>query len=92
MTDLNKISATAILKLIDTGTITSRKVVEHFIEKIELVNPSLNAVVLKLFDEARKEADKADGLFKQGKRTGRLHGLPFTIKECLDLVGTPSMV
>ena len=90
MTDLNKISATAILKLIDTGTITSRKVVEHFIEKIELVNPSLNAVVLKLFDEARKEADKADGLFKQGKRTGRLHGLPFTIKECLDLVGTPS--
>ena len=90
MTDLSKISATAILKLIDTGTITSRKVVEHFIEKIELVNPSLNAVVLKLFDEARKEADKADDLFNQGKRMGRLHGLPFTIKECLDLVGTPS--
>ncbi len=90
MIDLSKISATDILNLIDTGTITSRKVVEHFIKKIELVNPSLNAVVLKLFEDALQEADKADELFKQGKRTGRLHGLPFTIKECLDLVGTPS--
>ena len=58
--------------------------------KLKKVNPSLNAVVIKLFDEALIHADKADEFFKQGKRTGKLHGLPFTIKECLDLAGTPS--
>ncbi len=90
MNKLKNISATQILKLIEEGSITSRQVVEYFIREIEEVNPSLNAVVIKLFDKALKEADRADSLFKEGKRTGRLHGLPFTIKECLDLVGTPS--
>lgn len=90
MTDLSKISATRILHLINTGTITSRKVVEHFMKKIELFNPSLNAVVIKLFEDALEQADAADKLLKQGKKTGVLHGLPFTIKECLDLKGTPS--
>lgn len=90
MNQLNKISATEILKLIDQGSITSRQAVEHFIQKIEKINPYLNAVVIPLFEQALKEADNADNLFKQGKRIGRLHGLPFTIKECLDLVGTPS--
>jgi len=90
MINLNKKSATSILKLIDTGELTSRSVVEYFIAKIKLVNPSLNAVVIELFSDALNHADKADALFKKGERLGMLHGLPFTIKECLDLLGTPS--
>jgi fatty acid amide hydrolase len=43
-----------------------------------------------MFEEALKQADNADKLFEKEKRTGRLHGLPITIKECLDLKGTPS--
>ncbi|MGC3944763.1 MAG: amidase family protein [Chryseolinea sp.] len=84
------LSAVELLNRIDKGELASREVTQYFIDEIERVNPSLNAVVIKLFDDALKQADKADELFKQGKRTGRLHGLPFTIKECLDFQGTPS--
>lgn len=92
MDKLDFFSATEILQRIDTGELTSRAVTQHFIDRIEQVNPALNAVVIKLFDNALQQADYADQLFRQGKRTGKLHGLPFTIKECLDLKGTPSTI
>ncbi len=90
MDKLYTLSATQLLHLIDKGEVTSRNVTQHFVDRIEQINPSLNAVVIKLFDKALQQADKADELYKQGKRSGKLHGLPFTIKECLDLEGTPS--
>jgi len=88
--DISNLSAVQLLDRIDKGALSSREVTQHFIDEIEKVNPSLNAIAIKLFDEALKQADKADELFNQGKRLGKLHGLPFTIKECLDLAGTPS--
>jgi fatty acid amide hydrolase len=90
MVRLDKLSATQIISLIDQGTVTSRETTVHFIERIRQVNPGLNAVVYPLFEDALQQADQADELFRQGKRTGRLHGFPFTIKECLDLAGTPT--
>ncbi len=79
-----------ILQLIDEGELSSRQVTQHFIDRIKKLNPDLNAVVVHLYEEALKQADYADEQFAEGKRTGRLHGLPITIKECLDLPGTPS--
>ena len=90
MIKLDHLSAAQILQHINKGEISSREVTGHFIEKIKQVNPSLNAVVIELFKDALEKADRADELFKQGKRLGKLHGLPFTIKECFDFKGTPS--
>src|SRR5688572_33364316 len=90
MSNIKNLSAVQLLKQIDKGELSSRQLTQHFIDEIELVNPALNAVAIKLFGQALIHADKADEFFKQGKRTGKLHGLPFTIKECLDLEGTPS--
>jgi Asp-tRNA(Asn)/Glu-tRNA(Gln) amidotransferase A subunit family amidase len=84
MDKINNLSATQLLQLIDKGEVSSRQVTQHFIDKIKQHDPSINAVVVPLFEQALKEADYADELFKQGKRTGKLHGLPITIKECLD--------
>ncbi len=63
---------------------------QHFINRIEEVNPNLNAVVLKFYDEALRKADEADTKLAKGKKIGKLHGLPFTIKECFDYLDTPS--
>jgi fatty acid amide hydrolase len=90
MDKLNNLSASQLLQLIDKGEVSSRQVTQHFIDQIELHNTSINAVVVPRFEEALKEADYADDFFKQGKRTGKLHGLPITIKESLDLKGTAS--
>lgn len=84
------LSAVQLLHRIDKGELTSREVTQYFIDEIENVNPTLNALVIKLYNDALKQADKADEMFRQGKRMGKLHGLPFTIKECLDFEGTPS--
>lgn len=83
-------SATALVALMKSGEASSREVTEHFIRRIEAVNPRLNAVVVPLFDDAMRRAAEADERCARGDELGRLHGLPFTIKECFDYPGTPS--
>jgi fatty acid amide hydrolase len=90
MENLHKKSAVELLNLILTKQLSSREVTQYFIDRIEEVNPKINAVVLKFYDEALKKADAADAALANGQTLGRLHGLPFTIKECFDYLGSPS--
>lgn len=88
--DLHKQSLAEIARCIQTGKYSSVQVVQAFIDKIREVNPQLNAVIYPRFDEALEEAKEADRLLAKGIVRGRLHGVPITVKECLDVVGTPS--
>lgn len=90
MKNLHQKSAVKIVKLIETKEVSSREVVQHFINRIEEVNPKLNAVVIKLYNEALKKAEVADENLAKNNKLGKIHGLPFTIKECLDYLETPS--
>jgi amidase len=80
-------SATTLAELIRTGASTSREIVEAHLERIEAVNPLVNAVVEVRPDEVRREADAADAAVKAGGALGLLHGVPFTIKINLDVAG-----
>ena len=88
--DLSNISATQIGRLIKTGELKSQSVIEYFIRRIKETNPKLNAIVVELFDEALSKAIESDNKIENGDKIGRLQGVPFTIKECLDLRGTPT--
>lgn len=66
------------------------EVLEAHLDRIEAVNPRLNAIVVPLFDEAREAARAADAAQQRGDSLGPLHGVPVTIKECLDVAGTAS--
>ncbi len=90
MSKIEDLSATGIVAKIKNGELTSRAVTEHFIARIEAVNPKINAVVIDFFERARAAADAADRAVANGDRLGRLHGLPFTIKECFDFEDSPS--
>src|SRR5262249_12442097 len=83
-------SATTLVAQIAAGELSAAEAVDAHIEQIERVNPALNAVVWKRYDEARAEAAEADRKRRAGEPLGPLHGLPITIKECLDLRGSPS--
>jgi len=87
---LTKLSAVELAAMIASGDISSVEAVEAHIERIERVNPALNAVVVKRYDAARAEAKEADARRASGEKLGPLHGVPITIKESLDLAGTPS--
>ncbi len=81
-------SATELAELIRTKQASSREVIDAHLDRIDAVNGDLNAVVVVLADEARAEADKADAAVTAGDDLGALHGVPMTVKENLDLVGT----
>lgn len=70
--------------------VTSREVVQAHLDRIEAVNPHLNAIVRVLPDQALSAADAADKAVADGARLGPLHGVPFTVKENIDLAGTPT--
>ena len=64
--------------LIRSGQVTRAEVLEAAIERIERLNPPLNAVVTKMYDEAR--AATADAANRPGA-DGPLAGVPFLLKD-----------
>ena len=87
MTDaLHDRSATWLAEAIRSGRITSLDIVDACLERIEAVNPALNAVV-RLAADAREGAKQADRELALGTVRGPLHGVPFTIKDSLDTAG-----
>ncbi len=79
-------TASELAALIRSREVSSREVVEAHLERIEAVNGRVNAVTRVLAESARAAADAADA----SEPTGPLHGVPFTIKENIDVEGTPT--
>ena len=79
--------ATELATLIRTKQLSSREVVQAHLDRIAAVNPKVNAIVTLMAEDALKSADAADKLVASGAQLGRLHGVPFTIKDALDTAG-----
>jgi len=84
------LSATETADLIARGDLSATEAVEARIARIQQVNPRLNAVVVPLFAQALSEARAADTARSRSGGLGPLHGVPITIKEMFDLIGTPT--
>ena len=67
--------------------LSSLEITEIIIERIEKINPIINAYCTPTFDLARETAKKADKSLKKGKILGALHGIPVSIKDELELKG-----
>jgi len=63
-------------------------VVEAHLERIETLNPKVNAVTVTLAEQSLQAADEADRRLAAGHEVGPLHGVPFTVKENVDVTGT----
>jgi len=59
------------------------EVVDAILERIEKINPKINAYCTVLTEEARQAAKEADEAVKQGKHLGPLHGVPVSIKDLI---------
>lgn len=77
-------------RLLAVGSISSRQVAEASIDRIEALNPELNAFVAASFSEALVAADMADRNRKAGKDIGPLAGLPVAVKDLNDVAGLPT--
>ncbi|MBA3533067.1 MAG: amidase [Ardenticatenales bacterium] len=89
MEDLIYASATTLARRIRERDISSEAVVQAYLQRIEEVNPRLNAVVHLATEEALEAARAADAALQKGDSAGTLHGVPFTVKDWIDAAGMP---
>ena len=66
------------------------EVMEAQLGRIAEVQPKLNAFVHLDADGARKQALAAEAAVMRGQQLGVLHGIPLTIKSCMDAAGWPA--
>ena len=69
---------------------TAAAVLEQCLERIQADNPRLNAFILVMADEARRQARRADAELAAGEDRGPLHGVPISIKDLFDVTDTPT--
>jgi amidase len=89
-TDLWRMSATDLAGAIRSRQASSQEVIEAHLRRIEAVNPAVNAVTVVLAEQALDAAKAADRAVAGGGDLPPLHGVPFTVKENVDLAGTPT--
>jgi amidase len=88
--ELWRLSATELARAIRTRQVASREVVEAHLRRIEAVDPSVNAITRVLAEAALAAATAADRATARGDELPPLHGVPVTVKENLDVVGSPT--
>lgn len=81
-------SAGELARLIASREVSSREVVLAHLDRIADAGPKVNAVTVVLADTALDAAARADEATARGATLGPLHGVPFTVKENIDLVGS----
>jgi amidase len=85
--ELWALGAVDLAERIAAKEISSREVISAHLARIEAVNPAVNAVTVPLAEEAMAAAATADQAIAAGHSLGPLHGVPFTVKENLDVKG-----
>jgi aspartyl-tRNA(Asn)/glutamyl-tRNA(Gln) amidotransferase subunit A len=72
------------------GELRSETITEQCLSQIEALNPKLNAFITVLAHSALSEARLADKDIAGGRHLGPLHGIPISLKDLVDLAGTPT--
>jgi len=70
--------------------LTAEQVTDTCLRRIGEDNPRLNAFILVMADSARQQARQADRELAAGRDRGPLHGVPISIKDLIDVAGTPT--
>jgi len=84
--DLADLSLYQLSKMIRKGEISSKKLVELYLERIQKFGGpnNINAYISVAGDAALRQAEELDMLAKQKNFKGSLHGLPIAVKDNLD--------
>jgi aspartyl-tRNA(Asn)/glutamyl-tRNA(Gln) amidotransferase subunit A len=70
--------------------VTALEVTNICLQRIDELQPSLNAFIRVMADEARRDAEAADRELASGRDRGPLHGVPIAVKDIIDVKGIPT--
>jgi len=82
-----QLSATELIAAYGRGTTTPQEVLAATLERVEEVNPRLNALITLNGDGARAAATASTERWRAGQARGPLDGVPITIKDSLLVAG-----
>jgi aspartyl-tRNA(Asn)/glutamyl-tRNA(Gln) amidotransferase subunit A len=81
--DICWMSAVDLAKAIKKKKLSPVEVVRVVLERIEDINPKVNAYVTVTADSALAEAKKAEKALMKENELGPLHGVPFSVKDLI---------
>ncbi len=85
--ELWTLPATELSKLIRSKEVSAVEVTRSVLERLDAVNPAINAVVTEMPKEAISTAKSIDKKISTGESLGPLAGIPVTIKMNVDQIG-----
>ena len=83
---ITRLDATRLAELIRTREVSPVEVVQAHLDRIEAVDPKVNAIVT-VAESALNAARAAEVAVMAGAALGPLHGVPFTVKDSIDTAG-----
>ncbi len=89
MTELQFQTAAQLVQAIQDRQISAVELLNFYKERINRLNPGINAIVATDYDAAEKRARAADEALSKGEVWGPLHGLPMTVKDSVEVAGMP---
>ncbi len=77
-------------ELVQSGAVTSQSITLMFLDRIERLNPGLNAFTDVTADRALRQSQEIDRAVAEGNVPGPLAGVPFAVKNLFDVEGLPT--
>ncbi|MFT0169963.1 amidase family protein [Paraburkholderia mimosarum] len=87
MTELWRLSATALAKRVRAREVSAREAAKAALDRLEAVNPLINAVIDYRPEWVYEQADRIDAAIARGEDAGPLAGVPVTTKINVDQAG-----
>ena len=75
---------------IETRKLTSERLTNIYLKRIERLNPKINCIITLTRDHALAQARRADTEIAAGHYRGPLHGIPWGAKDLLDTANIPT--
>ena len=86
MESLVHLDTVEMVRLIAERELSPVELTQAHIDRIEELNDSLNAIVV-LASDALEMAHEAERTLISGEDLGPLHGVPYTVKDSIDVAG-----
>ena len=87
MDDLWRLSAGDLAALIASKKVSAKEAATAALERLDAVNPRINAVIDHRPDDVLKQAAAVDAAIAKGEKVGALAGVPVTVKVNIDQEG-----
>lgn len=87
MAQLHRMTIAELGRLVSTRRISPTELTEHFLRRIERLNPRLNAFTTVAAEQAVSDARRLTDELARGHVRGPLHGIPVGVKDLTDTAG-----